>query len=46
MTGEEELSNDLIPDYDLVFLDIQLPDMTGFDIAQYYRSHYSSLPPW
>jgi two-component system aerobic respiration control sensor histidine kinase ArcB len=31
--------------YDLVFLDIQLPDMTGFDIAEYFRRTYSDLPP-
>ena len=31
--------------YDLVFLDIQLPDMTGFDIAHYFRKHYATLPP-
>lgn len=28
-----------------MLLDIQLPDMTGFDIAQYYREKYSKLPP-
>ncbi|KGY13706.1 ATPase [Vibrio tubiashii] len=31
--------------YDLVFLDIQLPDMTGFDVAEYFRRTYSDLPP-
>ncbi|MEH0742180.1 aerobic respiration two-component sensor histidine kinase ArcB [Vibrio cholerae] len=31
--------------YDLVFLDIQLPDMTGFDVASYFRRTYSHLPP-
>ncbi|OOF69398.1 ATP-binding protein [Rodentibacter caecimuris] len=36
--------------YDLVLLDIQLPDMTGFQIAQYLRKRYEegiydSLPP-
>jgi len=31
--------------YDLVFLDIQLPDMTGFDVAEYFRRTYSNLPP-
>lgn len=45
MTGEEAKAM-FNPDlFDLVFLDIQLPDMTGFDIAHYYRSTYSSLPP-
>ncbi|PVX31988.1 two-component system aerobic respiration control sensor histidine kinase ArcB [Pasteurella langaaensis DSM 22999] len=36
--------------YDLVLLDIQLPDMTGFAIAQYFRQNYENgiydyLPP-
>lgn len=45
MTGEEAKAK-FAPDlYDLVFLDIQLPDMTGFDIAQYYRETYAHLPP-
>ncbi|MDF2153342.1 aerobic respiration two-component sensor histidine kinase ArcB [Vibrio sp. CAU 1672] len=45
MTGNEALVN-FVPDkYDLVLLDIQLPDMTGFDVAQYYRQHYDHLPP-
>ncbi len=31
--------------YDLVLLDIQLPDMTGFDIAKNLRENYEHLPP-
>lgn len=45
MTGEDAIQRFTPTDYDLVFLDIQLPDMTGFDIAQYYRAHYTKLPP-
>ncbi|HAS61944.1 MAG TPA: aerobic respiration two-component sensor histidine kinase ArcB [Vibrio sp.] len=45
MTGQEAIEM-FDPDlYDLVFLDIQLPDMTGFDVAIYYREHYPQLPP-
>ncbi|CAH1542978.1 sensory histidine kinase ArcB [Vibrio jasicida] len=45
MTGEEALVN-FVPDkYDLALLDIQLPDMTGFDVVKYYREHYDNLPP-
>ncbi|MCF7504001.1 aerobic respiration two-component sensor histidine kinase ArcB [Vibrio sp. L3-7] len=45
MTGKEAQIVFNPKDYDLVLLDIQLPDMTGFDIAQYYREKYSKLPP-
>ncbi|MDV6252499.1 aerobic respiration two-component sensor histidine kinase ArcB [Vibrio sp. EA2] len=45
MTGQEALVNFVPEQYDLVLLDIQLPDMTGFDIAKYYREHYDNLPP-
>ncbi len=45
MTGQEAKDNFNPDEYDLVFLDIQLPDMTGFDIAQYYREQYQNLPP-
>ncbi|MHA2938522.1 aerobic respiration two-component sensor histidine kinase ArcB [Vibrio sp. RC27] len=46
----EDAKNLFIPGmYDLVFLDIQLPDMTGFDVAAYYRKTYEAngigLPP-
>ncbi|ANS84538.1 Histidine kinase [Vibrio scophthalmi] len=45
MTGQEAIDN-FDPDlYDLVFLDIQLPDMTGFDVAAYYRDNYDTVPP-
>ncbi|KII77446.1 aerobic respiration two-component sensor histidine kinase ArcB [Vibrio renipiscarius] len=45
MTGQEAIDK-FDPDlYDLVFLDIQLPDMTGFDVAAYYRDHYDIVPP-
>ncbi|WP_434997668.1 aerobic respiration two-component sensor histidine kinase ArcB [Vibrio scophthalmi] len=45
MTGQEAIDN-FDPDlYDLVFLDIQLPDMTGFDVAAYYRDNHDTVPP-
>ncbi|MPX96499.1 aerobic respiration two-component sensor histidine kinase ArcB [Salinivibrio sp. VYel6] len=31
--------------FDLALLDIQLPDMTGFDIAATWREQYAQLPP-
>ncbi|MGF1910511.1 aerobic respiration two-component sensor histidine kinase ArcB [Vibrio kasasachensis] len=45
MTGQEAIDMFDPELYDLVFLDIQLPDMTGFDVAIYYREHYPQLPP-
>ncbi|WQE76634.1 aerobic respiration two-component sensor histidine kinase ArcB [Vibrio alfacsensis] len=45
MTGKEALVNFVPEEYDLALLDIQLPDMTGFDVANYYREHYDTLPP-
>lgn len=45
MTGDEAIRSFDPNRYDLVLLDIQLPDMTGFDVAAYYRKHYAQLPP-
>jgi len=45
MTGMEAMEMFDPEIYDLVFLDIQLPDMTGFDVAEYFRRTYSDLPP-
>ncbi|WP_047049791.1 aerobic respiration two-component sensor histidine kinase ArcB [Vibrio mexicanus] len=45
MTGEQAIVNFDPKLYDLVLLDIQLPDMTGFDVAQSYRENYDDLPP-
>lgn len=50
MTGQEALDKFSMNEYDLVLLDIQLPDMTGFDVAQgmrkmYYNDEIDFLPP-
>jgi two-component system aerobic respiration control sensor histidine kinase ArcB len=45
MTGSEALDMFEPELYDLVLLDIQLPDMTGFDVAQTFRERYDLLPP-
>ena len=45
MTGKDAQIEFTPEEYDLVLLDIQLPDMTGFDVAQYYRDKYPELPP-
>ncbi|MCL9781106.1 aerobic respiration two-component sensor histidine kinase ArcB [Vibrio sp. S4M6] len=45
LTGKEALETFEPERFDLVLLDIQLPDMTGFDIANYYRDTYENLPP-
>ncbi|AAU38337.1 ATP-binding protein [Basfia succiniciproducens] len=50
MTGQEALTKFERNNYDLVLLDIQLPDMTGFDIAKILRTKYEDgvydyLPP-
>lgn len=50
MSGGEALSMFEQAEYDMLLLDIQLPDMTGFDIAQRLRSAYENdqydfLPP-
>lgn len=44
-SGKEAL--DLFPQaqYDMLLLDIQLPDMTGFDIANQLRASGEALPP-
>ncbi|MGL4269742.1 MAG: response regulator, partial [Plesiomonas sp.] len=45
MTGAEAFALFDPARYDLVLLDIQLPDMTGFDIARQWRETYAQLPP-
>ncbi|OAN14124.1 aerobic respiration two-component sensor histidine kinase ArcB [Photobacterium jeanii] len=45
MRGQEALDMFQPEDFDLVLLDIQLPDMTGFDIAQQLREQFTQLPP-
>ena len=47
MTGREALEMFDPDEYDLVLLDIQLPDMTGLDIARKLRQDYAGqhLPP-
>ncbi|SIO03999.1 aerobic respiration two-component sensor histidine kinase ArcB [Salinivibrio sp. ES.052] len=43
--GQSALSTFLPDAFDLVLLDIQLPDMTGFDVAATWRQHHPELPP-
>ncbi|MBE2895047.1 aerobic respiration two-component sensor histidine kinase ArcB [Spirabiliibacterium falconis] len=50
MTGAQALEKFEQDSYDLLLLDIQLPDMSGFDIAQTLRQRYENdeidyLPP-
>ncbi len=49
MSGEEAKLRFIPAEFDLVFLDIQLPDMTGFDVAAFFRKEYEGsevpLPP-
>jgi two-component system aerobic respiration control sensor histidine kinase ArcB len=47
MTGKEALEMFSPSDYDLVLLDIQLPDMTGLDISRELKQRYHAdeLPP-
>ncbi|MCG8710386.1 aerobic respiration two-component sensor histidine kinase ArcB [Brenneria sp. 4F2] len=47
MTGQEALDMFDPDEFDLVLLDIQLPDMTGLDVARQIRKRYASepLPP-
>ncbi|KMT63789.1 aerobic respiration two-component sensor histidine kinase ArcB [Catenovulum maritimum] len=44
-TGKEALAKFRPERFDLVLLDIQLPDMTGFDIFAQWQQDYSQLPP-
>ncbi|MDO4430627.1 MAG: ATP-binding protein [Lonepinella koalarum] len=50
MTGNEAITMFKQKEYDLLLLDIQLPDMTGFDVAKTLRTAYENdeldfLPP-
>ncbi|MFP9229096.1 aerobic respiration two-component sensor histidine kinase ArcB [Pectobacterium cacticida] len=47
MTGKEALDMFDPDEFDLVLLDIQLPDMTGLDVARQLRERYANrnLPP-
>ncbi|MEF1172001.1 aerobic respiration two-component sensor histidine kinase ArcB [Vibrio sinaloensis] len=45
MTGQDAIEMFDPEIYDLAFLDIQLPDVTGFDVADFFRKTYKDLPP-
>ncbi|MFC0322547.1 ATP-binding protein [Gallibacterium melopsittaci] len=50
MTGKDAIRMCEAKQYDLVLLDIHLPDMTGFDVAEYLHKQYEEekydyLPP-
>ncbi|RKF15815.1 aerobic respiration two-component sensor histidine kinase ArcB [Alginatibacterium sediminis] len=47
MTGQEAIDMFEPDDFDLVLLDIQLPDMTGFEVSSYLFDHHpaSLMPP-
>jgi two-component system aerobic respiration control sensor histidine kinase ArcB len=47
MTGQAALDTFIPEKFDLAFLDIQLPDMTGFDVVHTIRERYADqhLPP-
>ncbi|MFZ7159131.1 ATP-binding protein [Avibacterium gallinarum] len=50
MTGQQAIEKFEQNSYDLLLIDIQLPDMSGFEIAQYLRQKYENdeydyLPP-
>ncbi|MDG6895621.1 aerobic respiration two-component sensor histidine kinase ArcB [Volucribacter amazonae] len=50
MTGQQAIAKFTQHQYDLLLLDIQLPDMTGFEVAQHLRQKYQAdeyeyLPP-
>lgn len=42
MTGQEAIEKFECNYYDLLLLDIQLPDMSGFDVANHLRNNYSN----
>ncbi|MCE4935142.1 aerobic respiration two-component sensor histidine kinase ArcB [Aliivibrio fischeri] len=45
MCGEDAIKQFDPTKYDLALLDIQLPDMTGFDVAKVLRDKFDNLPP-
>jgi len=45
MCGEDAIKQFDPTKYDLALLDIQLPDMTGFDVAKALRDKFDNLPP-
>ncbi|TDM55176.1 aerobic respiration two-component sensor histidine kinase ArcB [Aliivibrio fischeri] len=45
MCGEDAIKQFDPTKYDLALLDIQLPDMTGFDVAKTLRHKFDNLPP-
>ncbi len=45
MSGKEAFEKFSPEEFDIVLLDIRLPDMNGFDIAQRFRKQFDNLPP-
>lgn len=44
-TGQQAIDAFTVGKFDVVLLDIQLPDMTGFDVLQHWQDIGTQLPP-
>ena len=44
--GREALAAALVRDYDFVFLDIEMPEMNGYEAAIRIRESHREFPPW
>ena len=43
-TGGAAIENGVLKDYDLIFLNLEMPNVNGYEVAKEIRQHHSQVP--